>query len=71
MVTAAHPPLTDIESAVSQLSRSDLTAFRDWFSSFDSQAWDEQFEQDVRAGRLDSLADEALADLHSGRSRAL
>lgn len=56
---------------MSRLSRSELTAFRDWFSSFDAVAWDRQFEEDVNAGRLDSLAEEALADLRSGRCRSL
>ena len=57
----------EIESAVSKLSREDLSAFRSWFASFDAEAWDKQFEQDVQAGRLDKLADEALEDLREGR----
>ena len=36
---------------------------------FDATAWDTQFEQDVSAGRLDALADEALDDLRQGRTR--
>ena len=61
----------EIEAAVSQLSRQELTAFRDWFSEFDAAAWDRQFESDARAGHLDALADEALRDLHEGRCRDL
>ncbi len=57
----------DIENAVQKLSRSDLTAFRDWFLGFDAVAWDKQFEEDVAAGRLDALADEAIRDLRGGR----
>ncbi len=57
----------EIESAVQKLSRNDLTAFRDWFLSFDAEAWDSQFEEDVASGRLDALADEALLDLKAGR----
>jgi hypothetical protein len=34
---------------------------------FDADAWDRQFEEDVSAGRLDALADEALLDLREGR----
>ena len=33
--------------------------------------WDKQFEQDVAAGRLDGLADEAIRDLREGRCREL
>ena len=57
----------DIEAAVSKLSREELSAFRTWFAEFDAEAWDRQFDEDVRAGRLDSLADEALRDLREGR----
>lgn len=61
----------EIETAVSQLSRQELAAFRDWFSEFDAVAWDLQFESDVRAGHLDALADEAVRDLREGRCRDL
>ena len=57
----------DIEKAVSKLAPTDLSAFRAWFAEFDAEAWDKQFEQDVAAGRLDKLADEALNDLREGR----
>jgi hypothetical protein len=56
-----------IESAVAQLSRAELSAFRSWFADFDAQAWDRQFENDVAAGRLDARGDEALSDLDLGR----
>jgi hypothetical protein len=50
------------------LSAQELAAFRDWFSRFDAAAWDKQFEADVKEGRLDALADEAIRDV---RERAL
>ncbi|MEO8427276.1 MAG: hypothetical protein ABI651_09220 [Verrucomicrobiota bacterium] len=59
--------VSEIENAVQKLSRNELTAFRDWFLEFDAVAWDRQFEQDVAAGRLDALADEAIRDLREGR----
>jgi hypothetical protein len=63
--------IQEIETAVRNLSSEELSAFRTWFVEFDAAAWDRQFEQDVAAGRLDSLADEALNDLHEGRCRDL
>ena len=57
----------EIEGAVKNLSRSDLSNFRNWFLEFDADAWDKQFEEDVAAGRLDALADEAIRDLREGR----
>jgi hypothetical protein len=63
--------ISEIESAVQKLSRSDLAAFREWFLGFDAEAWDRQFEEDVNAGRLDALADEAVRDFREGRCTEL
>ena len=59
--------LQEIERAVSQLSPEELAAFRAWFPEFDAAVWDQQFEADVAAGRLDALAEKALQDLRQGR----
>ena len=61
--------IDEIEHAVSGLSREELAEFRSWFLAFDAEAWDRQFEEDVAAGRLDALAEEALSDLRAGRTR--
>ena len=61
----------EIEAAVSKLSGQELAVFRAWFLGFDADAWDEQFEEDVAAGRLDELAKEALSDLREGRTTPL
>jgi hypothetical protein len=59
--------MKEIEHAVRSLSPEELAAFRAWFTSFDADAWDKQFEQDAKSGRLDQLAEEALRDLREGR----
>jgi hypothetical protein len=59
--------IEEIEHAVTRLSPEELAAFRAWFAEFDANAWDRQFADDVAAGRLDALADEALQDLRQGR----
>jgi hypothetical protein len=59
--------LAEIEQAVRGLDRDALAAFRAWFAAYDADAWDRQIEADAAAGRLDALADEALADLRAGR----
>jgi hypothetical protein len=61
----------EIESAVSKLSPEELQSFRSWFQGFDAAAWDAQFAADARAGKLDTLADEALKDLRDGRCKDL
>jgi hypothetical protein len=57
----------EIEHAVRELSRDDLRTFRAWFAEFEASVWDAQFQDDVTAGSLDALADEAQQDLRDGR----
>jgi hypothetical protein len=57
----------DIAEAIRQLAPQELAAFRAWFAAFDAEQWDQQFEVDVAAGRLDALAQEAIQDLQAGR----
>ena len=59
--------VNEIEDAVQRLTPTELDAFRTWFAEFDAAAWDRQVEDDVAAGRLDALADEALEDMRAGR----
>lgn len=61
----------DIENQVKELSSEELAAFRHWFTQFDAEAWDRQFEADAKAGKLDGLADRALLDHAAGRSKPL
>ena len=63
--------LTDLEKAVVKLSPPELAEFRAWFFEFDADAWDRQFEEDVAAGRLDTIADEALREHREGRTSEL
>ena len=60
-----------LEREVRGLTAEELATFREWFAAFDAAAWDQQLEADVKAGKLDALADEALADHRAGRSRKL
>ena len=61
----------DIERAVERLAPRELARFRAWFEAFDAAQFDAAIERDARAGKLDTLADEALAAHHAGRSREL
>ncbi len=62
--------IQEIETAVAQLSPEQLADFRAWFTEYDAQKWDAQIAEDATVGRLDALADEALADLRAGRTTA-
>ena len=61
----------EIESAILRLSPEELAALREWFEEFDAQMWDKQFEEDARSGRLDKLAEQAIADFQAGKCREL
>jgi hypothetical protein len=60
--------LEALEKKVSGLSAQELAQFRRWFAEFDAAAWDSQIERDVKAGKLDALADEALREHAAGKS---
>ncbi|CAN5643684.1 hypothetical protein BH09PLA1_BH09PLA1_34540 [soil metagenome] len=62
---------TEIERAIENLPPDELVRLRAWFAEFDAAQWDREFEQDVAAGRLDALADEALDDDRNGRATEL
>lgn len=57
----------EIEAAVLQLSAEDRAILLAWMASLDASQWDRQVEQDVEAGRLNWLADEARADRQARR----
>lgn len=63
--------LEKIESEIKELATEELAVLREWFTNFDAEAWDLQFEADVKAGRLDALAERALRDHRAGRSTKL
>lgn len=61
----------EIEQAVSRLSLEDLGRFREWFYEFDAKVWDKQFERDAKAGKLDKIANQAIADFRTGKYKEL
>jgi hypothetical protein len=63
--------LEKIEREIEALGPQELARFRAWFAEYDAQKWDASFEADAAAGKLDKLADGALAAHRSGRTRAL
>jgi hypothetical protein len=63
--------IESLEREIRKLSADELSQFRRWFASFDAAVWDLQLEADAAAGKLDALANTALADHQAGRSRKL
>jgi hypothetical protein len=60
-----------IEAEIQRMSLEELALFRAWFAEFDWESWDRQFSEDVKAGKLDTLAALAIRDHEAGRSTKL
>ncbi len=58
--------LREIKDAVAALSHEQLSEFRAWYERFEAEKWDGQIERDANDGRLDAIADAALADHAAG-----
>jgi hypothetical protein len=50
----------ELEIAVDSLTQEEYSRFRRWFLDRDWEKWDREIEEDVKAGRLDFLVQEAL-----------
>jgi hypothetical protein len=61
--------IEEIEQAVASLAPDELAQFRAWFEEFEAARFDEEVERDAAAGKLDSLADEAVREFRK-RSRS-
>ena len=60
-----------LESQVAALPEQELRRFRSWFDEFDARRWDNALSADINNGKLDSFAEEALAQYGSGLSKPL
>ena len=60
-----------LENQVMRLKRHELAAFRDWFKRYDSDEWDKEIEEDILAGKLDKLAEEAIKAHKAGRTKEI
>ncbi|MDQ7794336.1 MAG: hypothetical protein RDU89_08000 [bacterium] len=56
---------------IQNLAPRDFAEFRAWFLEFDARIWDRRIEADAKAGKLDDLVAEALADYRDGKARGL
>ncbi len=63
--------LEKLEREIQRLGPEELAILRDWFRKYDAEAWDRQIEEDVRVGKLDRLAEEALTAHKGGRTKEL
>ncbi len=65
------PTIQEREKAISDLEGKEMIEFRKWFEEFDADLWDRQFEEDVKAGKLDKIAEKAVTEHKSDKYTGL
>lgn len=63
--------VSEIENALETLPVDDAWKVAGWLRNYLDEKWDRQIDDDIDSGRLDKLADKALADHHAGRVKPL
>lgn len=63
--------LEQIETDILALSAKDFEALKQWFADLDYQHWDQQIEEDIANGKLDTFAQEALVEFQAGHCQTI
>ena len=63
--------IDQIEAAILGLPSDEFQRLAQWVNELDQQRWDAQLERDIAAGKLDALAEQAIAQFKAGRCRPL
>ncbi len=59
----------EIEAAIEKLPRDQFFHLLDWVRNRFGDEWDRQIEDDLNAGRLERVAEEAVAEYRSGKTK--
>jgi hypothetical protein len=59
----------EIEDAIQKLPMKEKWDLHNWLSEQMADEWDRQIEADIRAGKLDKFAEEALREHREGKTR--
>jgi phage terminase Nu1 subunit (DNA packaging protein) len=63
--------VTEIEAAITELTSKDLDELISWLAEHHAKIWDRQIEEDLEAGRLDSVLAEVDKEYEAGRAEPL
>ena len=63
--------VSDLQKVIRGLSGAEYAELRNWLLDEDWERWDREFDEDVKAGRLDALAAEALEARAKGELKDL
>ena len=61
--------LGKLEKGILELSREVAETYTHWYARFDAAAWDRKLEEDIKDGKLDQLAEEAISEHNRGKNR--
>jgi hypothetical protein len=59
--------LKELKQAIQGLSADDFKTFEAWFDDFRTEQWNKQISADTKAGKLNKMAEQALADFRKGK----
>ena len=63
--------VVELQKAILGLSEAEYTELRRWLMGQDWERWEREFDEDVRTGKLDALAAEALEAKANGELKDL
>jgi hypothetical protein len=63
--------VTEIKAAFEQLPEKDARELANWVQRVMDDRWDRQIDDDIAAGKLDKVAEEAMAHYRAGRVKPL
>jgi hypothetical protein len=63
--------VTEIEAAITELASDDLARLMTWLESYHAKLWDKQIEEDLLAGRLDTVLAEVDSEYEAGLAKPL
>jgi hypothetical protein len=63
--------LTEIKSAIEQLSFEQRAELAAWLHGWEDDEWDDQMKRDIARGKLDSVLHEVEEDIKAGRVREM
>jgi hypothetical protein len=63
--------LSDIKSAIKQLSFEERAELAAWLHGWKDDEWDDQMKRDIASGKLDDVLREIEEDIKTGRVREM
>lgn len=61
--------LEQTKTAILSLPANEFEQLKVWLSDLDYERWDEELERDIAEGKLEALAQEAIASFEAGDCR--